>query len=126
MSLRNPDQETLKVLLNDIVSAYRELIWAMTSSNVGSEAIVTVTQNQREFKFRSDDWFSKQGQSTSGITITMSGDKESPKSTRFLSTTSHHSSKLSSKSSTKSSCRSSKSSCSSSRLSLKQMEVEAK
>ena len=126
MSLRNPDHETLKALLNDIDTNYRELIGAMASSNVGSEAIVAVTQNQHEFKCRSDDWFSKQGQSTSGIATAISGDKEPPKSTGHLSTASHHSSKLSSKISTKSSRRSSKSSRSSSRLSLKQMEVEAK
>ena len=126
MSLRNPDHETLKALLNDIDTNYRELIGAMASSNVGSEAIVAVTQNQHEFKCRSNDWFSKQDQSTSGITIAISGDKEPPKSTGHLSTASHHSSKLSSKISTKSSRGSSKSSRSSSRLSLKQMEVEAK
>ena len=126
MSLRNPDHETLKALLNDIDTNYRELIGAMASSNVGSEAIVAVTQNQHEFKCRSNDWFSKQDQSTSGITTAISGDKEPPKSTGHLSTASHHSSKLSSKISTKSSRGSSKSSRSSSRLSLKQMEVEAK
>ena len=116
MSLRNPDHETLKALLNDIDTNYRELIGAMASSNVGSEAIVAVTQNQHEFKCRSDDWFSKQGQSTSGITTAISGDKEPPKSTGHLSTASHHSSKLSSKMSTKSSRGSSKFSRSSSRL----------
>ena len=126
MSLRNPDHETLKALLNDIDTNYRDLIGAMASSNVGSEAIVAVTQNQHEFKCRSNDWFSKQDQSTSGITTAIFGDKEPPKSTGHLSTASHHSSKPSSKISTKSSRGSSKSSRSSSRLSLKQMEVEAK
>ena len=81
MSLRNPDHETLKALLNDIDSTYRVLIEAMAFSNVGSEAIVAVTQNQHEFKCRSEDWFSKQGQSTSGITTAISGDKEPLKST---------------------------------------------
>ena len=94
MSLRNPDHETLKVLLNDIDTNYRELIGAMASSNVGSEAIVAVTQNQHEFKCRSNDWFSKQDQSTSGIITAISGDKKPPKSTNHLSTASHHSSKL--------------------------------
>ena len=106
MSLRNLDQKTLKALLNDIDSTYRELIGTMAPSNVGSEAIVAVTQNQHEFKCRSDDWFLKQSQSTSGITTAMSGNREPPKSTSHLSTPSHHSSK----SSTKSSPRSSKSS----------------
>jgi len=36
----------------------------MVSANLETDAIVAATNNQHEFKFRQDDWVSKQGSAT--------------------------------------------------------------
>ena len=71
MALRNPNNELLKEILTEINHDYDALIGAMASANLGSEAIVAVTQNQNEFESRKDEWFTKVKESSSASVSTM-------------------------------------------------------
>ena len=55
MSLRNPIQEKLKVISGKIDKTFDELIKAMASANLGSNAIVAATNNHHELKSRKED-----------------------------------------------------------------------
>ena len=109
MSLRNPSHEELKAISDKIDKTFDELIEAMASANLGSNAIVAVTNNQHEFKSRKENWvLSRSTPSTASVSFSHIPAKSSK---------SHDSSSRSSKSSQHST---------SSRRSLKHLEAKAK
>ena len=71
MSLRNPNSEQLKEILDTINSTYDSLIGVMASGDLGTEAIVAVTQNQNEFESRKKQWFAKRSQPSDAFVTLM-------------------------------------------------------
>jgi len=67
MSLRHPNVSTLNAILAKINEQYTELMGAMASANLESDAIVAVTHNHDEFFNRKHEWLSKSGHSPSDI-----------------------------------------------------------
>ena len=109
MSLSNPSHEELKAISDKIDQTFDELIEAMASANLGSNAIVAATNNQLEFKSRKENWvLSRITLSTASVSLSQFPAKSSK---------SHDSSSRSSKSSQHST---------SSRRSLKHLEAKAK
>ena len=109
MSLRNPSHEELKAISDKIDKTFDELIEAMASANLGSNAIVAVTNNQHEFKSRKENWvLSRSTPSTASVSLSHIPAKSSK---------SHDSSSRSSKSSQHST---------SSMRTLKHLEAKAK
>ena len=59
MSLRTPKTKDFNETLGKINQLYDELIGAMASVGVGSQAIVAVTNNKQEFDARKDKWLTE-------------------------------------------------------------------
>ena len=111
MSLRTPKAKDFNETLGKINQQYDELVGAMASVGVGSQAIVAVTNNKQEFDTRKDKWLTE----IRGIIH----EPNSPSTSVTQPNARSHCSTLSS-------CFKSKRSSTSSKLSFKRLQAEAK
>ena len=95
MSLRNPSHQELKAISDKIDKTFDNLIEAMASANLSSNAIVAATNNQHEFKSRKENWvLSRSTPSAASVShshIPAKSNKSHDSSSRSSSKSSQHS-----------------------------------